>query len=69
MNRRDIVCTIIDKDGVWSNIKNDEAYYVFSRPNALQLRVNDQEIVFENNPIFESLKQIAWELTESLKIE
>ena len=69
LNRREIVEIITDKDGVWSHPQYSEAFEFFSQPQALQLEVNGEIIHFENNPVYVSLVQIAWEVMESLKGE
>lgn len=69
LNRREIVEIITDKDGVWSHPQYSEAFKFFSQPQALQLEVNGEIIHFENNPVYVSLVQIAWEVMESLKGE
>lgn len=67
LSRREIVEIITDKDGVWSNPQYGEAFEFFSQPQALQLEVNGEIIHFENNPVYVSLAQIAWEVMESMK--
>ena len=67
LSRKEIVEIITNEDGIWANPQYGEAFEFFSQPNSLNLEVNGEQIRFDNNPIYVSLAQIAWEIMESLK--
>ena len=64
--REDCVESVADKDGgahLDRNIPMD--YYTFRQPTALQVLIDGQLAVFNQNPVYVSVRQIAWEVLES----
>lgn len=68
LTRQKLIACIAEQDGgAHFDNKLDEDYALFRENNALHLILNGQEAIFENNPAFESLRQIAQEVLESLQ--
>lgn len=70
--RRDLVLTVCDKDGgAHVDARLDEAYYAFSRSNSLgwKYQKDGVEQDFGGRPELASIRQIAYEVLESLKDE
>ena len=42
-------------------------YALFCKPTSLHIRINGMPVQFNQNPVYVSLRQIAWEVMESLK--
>lgn len=66
--REDCVESVADKDGgahLDRNIPMD--YHTFRQPTALQVLIDGQVAVFNQNPVYVSIRQIAWEVLESVK--
>ena len=64
--REDCVESVADKDGgahLDRNIPMD--YHTFRQPTALQVLIDGQLAVFNQNPVYVSVRQIAWEVLES----
>jgi len=68
LTREDLILSIAEQDGGnHFDIKLNNKYYQFKQKNSLKLNVNGRIVVFENNPAFSSVRQIAHEVLESLK--
>ena len=68
--REDCVESVADKDGgahLDRNIPMD--YHTFRQPTALQVLIDGQLAVFNQNPVYVSVRQIAWEVLESWEEE
>ena len=66
--REDCVNKVADKDGGAHLDRNvPETYAYFREPTALQIIVDGQVAVFNQNPVYVSIRQIAWEVLESVK--
>ncbi len=67
LTREKLILSIAEQDGGnHFDIKINNQYYQFKQNDSLKLIVNGQVVIFENNPAFTSLRQIAHELTESI---
>ena len=67
--RENCIEYVADKDGgahLDRNIPMD--YYTFRQPTALHVLIDGQLAVFNQNPVYVSVRQIAWEVLESVKI-
>lgn len=67
LTREQVIQNVANKDGgahFDMNIPND--YASFREPNSLRIQINGQVAVFRQNPVYVSLRQIAWEVLESL---
>lgn len=68
LTREQVIQNVANKDGgahFDMNIPND--YASFREPNSLRIQINGQVAVFRQNPVYVSLRQIAWEVLETLK--
>ena len=68
MSRKNIIENIAEKAGgchVDTDMTIEEAK--FRIPEALKIIINSQQVAFNPAPIYVSLRQIAWEVLESLK--
>ena len=68
MSRKNIIENIAEKAGgchVDEDMTVEEA--TFRIPEALKIIINGQQVAFNPAPIYVSLRQIAWEVLESLK--
>ena len=66
--RENCIEHVADKDGgahLDRNIPMD--YYTFRQPTALHVLIDGQLAVFNQNPVYVSVRQIAWEVLESIK--
>ena len=66
--RKCCIETVSDKDGgahFDPTIPID--YYTLRQPSSLKMIVDGQIVRFNQNPIYVSVRQIAWEVMESLK--
>lgn len=66
--RENCIEYVADKDGgahLDRNISMD--YYTFRQPTALHVLIDGQLAVFNQNPVYVSVRQIAWEVLESIK--
>lgn len=64
--RENCIEYVADKDGgahLDRNVPMD--YYTFRQPTALQVLIDGQLAVFNQNPVYVSVRQIAWEVLES----
>ncbi|MGB4655394.1 MAG: hypothetical protein WBH98_08185 [Bacteroidales bacterium] len=67
LTREKLILSIAEQDGGnHFDIKINNQYYQFKQNDSLKLIVNGQIVLFENNPAYTSLRQIAHELTESI---
>ena len=67
--RENCIEYVADKDGgahLDRNIPMD--YYTFRQTTALQTIIDGQVAVFNQNPVYVSIRQIAWEVLDSVKI-
>lgn len=67
LTREQVIQNVANKDGgahFDMNIPND--YASFRELNSLRIQINGQVAVFRQNPVYVSLRQIAWEVLESL---
>ncbi len=68
MTRKDIIEIVTDKDGgAHLDPKIPENYAEFREPTALHFKLNGKDAIFNQNPVYVSLRQIAYELLESLE--
>ena len=66
MSRKNIIENIAEKaGGCHGDMTIEEA--TFRIPEALKIIINGQQVAFNPAPIYVSLRQIAWEVLESLK--
>ena len=66
--REDCINVVADKDGGAHLDKFiPESYHCFREPTALEIIIDGQLARFNQNPVYVSLRQIAWEVIESLK--
>lgn len=67
LSRKKLIECIAEQDG-GSHLDSsyEEEYGEFLKNDALHLYLNGQHAVFENNPAFETLRQIAFEVLESI---
>ena len=66
--RENCIEYVADKDGgahLDRNIPMD--YYTFRQPTALHVLIDGQLAVFNQNPVYVSVRQIAWEVLESIE--
>lgn len=66
LNRKQIIESVAESEGNLSRSLPDY-YALFRDSKSLRVRVNGKDIVFNQNPVYVSLRQIAWEVLESLK--
>ena len=64
--RRQAIEVVAAAEGNLSGTLPDN-YALFRAPTALQILVNGQPVKFNQNPVFVSIRQIAWELQETLR--
>lgn len=68
LSREDCINIVADKDGgAHLDKRIPPKYSCFREPTALQFIIDDQIAVFNQNPVYVSIRQIAWEVLESLK--
>ncbi|MFH0734377.1 MAG: hypothetical protein V1773_06190 [bacterium] len=68
ITREKLILTVAEQDGgSHFDLKVNDHYYKFKQKDSLSLIVNGKKVVFENNPAFASLRQIAHELLVSIK--
>lgn len=68
MTRRDIICTLANKEGgAHVDLRYSDAYKYFKEPTMLDITINGRQACFRQNPVYVSVRQIAWEVMESLK--
>lgn len=67
LSRKKLIECIAEQDG-GSHLdpSYEEEYGEFLKRDSLHICINGQTAVFENNPAFESLRQIAYEVLESI---
>ena len=67
LSREDCINIVADKDGGAHLDKNVPIEYAcFREPTALQIIVDGQVAVFNQNPVYVSIRQIAWEVLEGV---
>lgn len=64
--RRQAIEVVAASEGNFSGTLPDN-YALFRAPTALQILVNGQAVKFNQSPVFVSIRQIAWELQETLR--
>ena len=62
--RKQAIEIVADSEGNLSGTLPDN-YVLFRAPTALQILVNGQPVRFNQNPVFVSIRQIAWEVIET----
>ena len=68
LSREDCINIVAEKDGgAHLDKRIPPKYSCFREPTALQFIVDGQIAVFNQNPVYVSIRQIAWEVLESLK--
>ena len=68
LSREDCINIVADKDGgAHLDKRIPPKYSCFREPTALQFIIDGQIAVFNQNPVYVSIRQIAWEVLESLK--
>ena len=68
MTRKDIICTLANKEGgAHVDLNYSDDYKYFKEPTMLDININGVLARFNQNPVYVSVRQIAWELLESLK--
>lgn len=67
LTRENLILSVAEQDGGnHFDLKVNNKYYQFKQKDSLRLTVNGQVVVFENNPAFTSLRQIAHEFIETI---
>ncbi len=67
LTRENLILSIAEQDGGnHFDLKINNHYYQFKQKDSLKLNVNGRVVIFENNPAFVSLRQIANEVLEGL---
>lgn len=67
LTREDLILSIAEQDGGnHFDLKVNNKYYQFKQKDSLKLFVNGENVIFENNPAFTSLRQIAHEFSETI---
>lgn len=68
LSRKDLILSNSEKDGFahFDEKLNDE-YMKFLQSDSLELILNDEKIIFKNNPAKNSIRQIGYEVIETLK--
>lgn len=68
LSRKDVILNIANKDG-YSHVDVDEAenYSAFKQINSFVLPYNDTSGIIKTIPLFPTVRQIAYELQESIK--
>lgn len=67
LTRENLILSIAEQDGGnHFDLKINNKYHQFKQKDSLRLNVNGQIIVFENNPAYTSLRQIAHEFIETI---
>jgi len=70
LTRESLILSVAEQDGGnHFDIKINNHYYQFKQKDSLKLNVNGRVVVFENNPAYVSLRQIAHEVMESIMQE
>ena len=64
--RRQAIEIVADSEGNLTGTLPDN-YVLFRAPTALRIHVNGQPVRFNQNPVFVSIRQIAWEIQETLR--
>lgn len=69
LTRKGLIECISEQDGGahFDPDLSEEQYVALKQRDALHLIVNGQDVLFENNPAFVSIRQIAYEVLESFK--
>lgn len=68
ITRKKLIETIAEQDGgVHVDTQLEEDYFLFKKSDSLKTKINGEFVNFDNNPAFVSLRQIAFEVLESLK--
>lgn len=63
--RKQAIEIVAESEGNVSSTIPDN-YALFSKPTSLHVRINGKQIQFNQNPVFVAIRQIAWEVLESL---
>lgn len=67
MTRKDIIETVTDKDGgAHFDPTIPKNYAEFREPTSLHIKLNGKDAIFNQNPVYVSMRQIAHELLKSL---
>lgn len=68
LSRIEVIRFVANKDaGAHFDTKIPQKYDAFRHPNAFKVIVNGEDIPFRRNPVYVSIRQIAWEVLESFK--
>lgn len=68
LSREDCINIVANKDGgAHLDKRIPPKYSCFRKPTALQFIIDGKIAVFNQNPVYVSIRQIAWEVLESLK--
>ena len=68
LSRKDVIKLIANVEGgAHLDAKVPEMYDTFSNPKAFKVYFGDNVVTFERNPVFVSIRQIAWEVLESFR--
>jgi len=68
MTRKDIIYMLANREGgAHVDLRYSDAYKYFKEPTMLNITINGLKACFRQNPVYVSVRQIAWELMESLK--
>ncbi len=68
MTRKDIICTLANKEGgAHVDLNYSDDYKYFKEPTMLDININGLLARFNQNPVYVSVRQIAWEVLESMK--
>ena len=64
--RKQAIEIVAESEGNVSSTIPDN-YALFSKPTSLRVRINGEQIQFNQNPVFVAIRQITWEVLESLE--
>lgn len=68
LSRLQAIKVVSNKDGGSHYDDSIPEYYdIFRHPTTFKIYFNGQEVPFSRNPVYETLRQIAWEVIESFK--
>ncbi|MCQ2112306.1 MAG: hypothetical protein MJY95_03070 [Bacteroidaceae bacterium] len=69
LSRKDVIETLAEKEG-GAHFDNNttQQYAYFQKGDCLKIIINDEIAIFENNPVFASVRQIAYEVLETIDL-
>ncbi len=64
--RKQAIETVAKSEGNVSE-KLPDNYAIFHEPTSLRIQVNGKPVIFDQNPVYVSLRQIAWEVMQTIE--